>query len=242
MTFLTRKKLPSQVPVIRIRIPPPSGKPCKRGSKREKPVLGRPSLPRMCADRQREGELRAPAWTARGAHLPWGSGGGQARAGARSAWLPIPPGWMDEGQQVCKLALFNHWVSLSPHYSVVPPPPLFDTRAQGVGFVRKPPTGLGWVTVTGRDAHGERIGLRGARAKALSLCANAAWAGTSFSEKFQGSSDPAPASPLHFLAGKLCAERSGGGRREEPDWPPSRFLLGRLPLASCRPRNVSAAL
>lgn len=203
LTFLTRKKLPSQVPLIRIRIPPPSGKPCKRGSKGEKPGLGRPALPRMCPDGQRERELRAPAWTARALTSPGGQAAG--RRGLERVARGSPShqdGWMRVNKYV-SWRFFNHWVSLSPHYSVGPPPPLFYTRAQGAGFVRKPATGLGWVTVTGGDAHGERIGLRGARAKGLSLCAKAAWAGTSFSEKFQGSSNPAPASPLHFLAGKL---------------------------------------
>lgn len=86
LTFLTRKKLPSQVPSIRIRIPPPSGRRGQCRRRRAEPLVPGPGRrPRkVCpGGRRAPGSGPRPA-RRRGTALtsPSGSGGGQAGAGA----------------------------------------------------------------------------------------------------------------------------------------------------------------
>lgn len=52
---------------------------------------------------------------------------------------------------------------------------------------------------------------------------------------------PRPLPPPSLSSWKVVRLAAGGGERN-PDWPPSRFLPGRLPLARGMPRNVSAPL
>lgn len=152
--------------MIRIRIPPPSGKPRKCCSHRERPLargLGcrlqkvRPGGQREQSSVHRPASPRGTALTS-----PSGSGGGQAgqeRGAKPGAWSPIPPGWTGEGQQVRKRELLSPLVLSWSHLPCRPqtsPPVFFPQARPGRLVCLKAPTGPGGVTVTGQDAHTER--------------------------------------------------------------------------------------
>ena len=210
LTFLTRKKLSSRIPLIRIRTSPPSGQPWKRRS------TGKMALSRGLGRQAPAERLPRHAWEAKPGtrtagqcdthSRPWRIGGGQAWGEGRSAALSGSrgphPTWMDgrgststqEGTPSTTDSLLVPFTPLGLFFSVqtgsLPKCPPFSRRAgiQGDEFAWKPLLRvLGWVAraLSARDA---RTGLGAARRQSPSaepVSAKAAWAGTYFSEKFQ---------------------------------------------------------